>query len=121
MKKIKVLICFFLILILYYFLNNNYNFSIPCMFNKITGGYCPGCGITRMIFSIFRLDFYQAFRYNPLVFLMLLFYIIFKIINLKYNVVFSNKCTYALLIVVIIYGIIRNISYFNYLVPTVVK
>ena len=112
MKKIKVIVCFFLILILYYFLNNFYSFSIPCMFNKI---------ITRMIFSIFRLDFYQAFRYNPLVFLMLLFYIIFKIINLKYNVVFSNKCTYVLLIVVIIYGIIRNISYFNYLVPTVVK
>ena len=39
-------------------MNNIY--SIPCVFNLITGYYCPGCGITRMFISIYKLDFYQA-------------------------------------------------------------
>jgi len=36
---------------------------------KLTIGFpCPGCGLTRACFSILRLDFVQAFKYNPLVF-----------------------------------------------------
>ena len=50
--------------------------SIPCPFHFITGLYCPGCGITRMIKSILKLDFYQAFRYNQLLFILLPFFII---------------------------------------------
>ena len=44
------------------------NIGIPCVFHLITGLKCPGCGISRMLMSIVRLDFVSAFWYNPLLF-----------------------------------------------------
>ncbi len=39
--------------------------KIPCVINKISGIECPGCGTTRMVLSLIRLDFKSAFYYNP--------------------------------------------------------
>ena len=64
------------LLIGYYFLNAVFKISIPCMFYKITGFHCPGCGITRLLFSLIKLDFYQAFRYNPLIFILLTIFVL---------------------------------------------
>lgn len=52
-----------------------------CWFRKKLGLYCPGCGGTRMVQSILKLDFYQAFRYNPLVFVLLALIAIWDIYN----------------------------------------
>ncbi|MBQ9833761.1 MAG: DUF2752 domain-containing protein [Bacilli bacterium] len=110
----------------YYFLYENFSFSIDCLFHKITGYYCPGCGITRMIFSIIKLEFYQAFRYNPLVFIMLIFFVFCQVINiiLKRNykkITFKKEYALLLLVVVILFGIMRNIPLFDYLKPTILK
>ena len=91
--------------------------SIPCPFHFITGLYCPGCGITRMIKSILKLDFYQAFRYNQLLFILLPFFIII-IIDLFISIIIKKKSIYKkipeyvwiiIVIILIIFGIIRNI------------
>ena len=121
-KVISKLIGLIILLVIYYFLNLIFNFSIPCLFNKITHLYCPGCGITRMLFSFFKLDFYQAFRYNPLVFLLLVFYILISIYNLIFTkkIKFTERFNYLLLFIVILYGILRNIPGFEYLIPTIV-
>lgn len=63
----------FLVAVAYYFANLWWGFSISCPFYRLTGWYCPGCGITRLLFSIMSGDFYHAFRYNPLVFILLPF------------------------------------------------
>ena len=42
--------------------------GIPCIFRKITGWYCPGCGITTLILCISEQDFVGAFRANPFLF-----------------------------------------------------
>lgn len=42
--------------------------GIPCPFRFITHLYCPGCGLTRMIVNLVRLDFYGAFRSNMFIF-----------------------------------------------------
>jgi hypothetical protein len=39
--------------------------GIPCLFHLLTGWKCPGCGITRMILALSRLDFPAAFAANP--------------------------------------------------------
>ena len=87
--------------------------------------FCPGCGITRMIFSLINLEFVQAFRYNPLVFILLFSYIIFLIIKLFFKFKLSNKqkniIAYTLLSIVIIFGILRNLPLFEYLKPTIIK
>ncbi len=130
MKKLyKIIflgIIFFLILEGYYFLNQKFGLSIPCLFHKITGFYCPGCGITRMLFSLIELNFYQAFRYNPLTFILLLLFLIYKIIYLIGLIIYHHKLKinsliyYLLIIITIGFGIIRNIPQFDYLKPTVV-
>lgn len=104
----------------YIFLNQKIGFSIPCFFKKMTNYYCPGCGITRMFFSILRFDFYQAFRYNPLVFLYLIGYLLYLIIRKFTKFEFSNKLSYILLIIAILFGVLRNIEVFSFLQPVVV-
>ena len=41
-------------------------FRIPCLFYEVTGLLCPGCGNTRAVVSLLRLDIPAAFWYNPL-------------------------------------------------------
>ena len=38
--------------------------GLPCVFHEITGLDCPGCGVSRMLVSLARLDFRAAFEYN---------------------------------------------------------
>ena len=66
-------IIFLILLILYLLLGHYFHLYLFCFIKKIFGFYCPGCGITRMLYSIITFDFYQAFRYNPLLFIMLPF------------------------------------------------
>ncbi len=95
-----------------------------CLFKYLFNFYCAGCGTTRMIKSLIKLDFYQSFRYNPGVFIlsiMLFIYLILLIYNYIFKgiVVFPNtKILIVIIIVLFIYMILRNIPYFNYLVPT---
>lgn len=41
-----------------------------CFIRRITGHSCWSCGLTRMADSLIRLDFLQAFRFNPYFFLL---------------------------------------------------
>lgn len=97
--------------------------GIPCIFSKLTGLSCPGCGISRMFISLIKLDIYQAFRYNPLVFILLCIYLIYLPLKLmiKKDLKIPNWFYILLLIIVITYGILRNISGFAYLLPTEVN
>lgn len=116
-------------IILYYFMFNELEIVIPCIFYSITGLYCPGCGITRMIFSLIKFDFYQAFRYNPLMFVFSPFIlIVFIDFIIKWLIgrndhlylKISNKMWIILLVITLLFGVIRNIPFFDYLIPTVV-
>ena len=127
MKKrktnLKLAIIAILGFLLYYLLNLYTGFAIFCPFHKFTGLYCPGCGVTRLLFSLIKLDFYQAFRYNPLVFILLIIgiiYLLIKFILKKFNIIIKvpNYVWYILIIIVIIYGILRNIPEFDWLAPT---
>ena len=117
MKKIIFVVIGFCFLLLYLKLG----IYIPCLFRKFTGFYCPGCGITRMFLSILQLDFYQAFRYNPLVFMLFVGVILFKILRFNFSKKSKEYASYFLLVVVIFYGVFRNIELFSYLKPTVIR
>lgn len=99
-----------------------YNIGIPCFFYKITGFYCPGCGGTRAIVSLIKLKPYQAFRYNALIIIL----IPFAAIDLFYKVILkgkkkiSNVIWTILLVLTIVFGILRNITIFSYLAPTII-
>lgn len=95
-----------------------------CPFHELLGIWCPGCGGTRMIISFVHLDFYQAFRWNPLCFILLIvgiFYIIIGIIlyiRKKIIIVPTIKVWIFLIVLLVLYMIIRNIDLFSYLIPT---
>ena len=42
--------------------------GVGCVFLYFLGIPCPGCGMTRALRALLRLDFVAAFTYNPLIF-----------------------------------------------------
>jgi len=64
-------------LVLYMFNpSDGHRFYPPCIFNRLTGLYCPGCGSTRAVYHLVHLDLLKAWAQNPLVVIVLpyLFY-----------------------------------------------
>ena len=117
MKKITKYIIIFIIALSYLIIGNKFKIYIPCLFHEVTHLYCPGCGITRMLFSIIKLDFYQAFRYNMLLFILFPFGS-FLIIENYYSLAINKTPLYKkinskvwiiLIIILLIYGLLRNI------------
>lgn len=123
------LVAFIVFVKIYYLLFIDYGIVIPCFFRKITGFYCPGCGVTRMLYSLVKLNFYQAFRYNPLIFLAMPF-IIFCILdrlikwlknrNDYFYTKINNRIWIMLVVITLLFGLLRNIPAFDYLIPTVI-
>ncbi len=119
-KKQKDIISFVILGILLIAVFIGYGYRIPCIFHEITGLYCPGCGGTRMCLSLLKLDIYQAFRYNMLLTIaipfIILHFICRYIFKLKYKI--PNWFIYFLIVIVLVFGILRNIPYFSFLAPT---
>lgn len=129
MFKIGMALFLGVVVFCYIFFSNQSKIVIPCLFHKITGLYCPGCGITRCFNALLHFDFYQAFRYNPLVFILLPFALVYLLITIysklrgKRNLLdkkIPSWMWYLLVVVALIFGIIRNIPYFDWLAPTII-
>ena len=123
-KLIIILTISILLLYIYKYIFQKYHIGIPCIFHEITHLYCPGCGITRAIFSLLELDIKQALKQNLLIiFLPLIIIYIINYIKIKLNKenvdpskIFPKSIWYILLIITITYGILRN--YLSILQPT---
>lgn len=121
-KSIKIFIILTILFITFLYLNKRFSFFIPCPIHKILHIYCPGCGITRMVLSIIKLDFYKAFKYNPFMFILLPFFVWYYALyyyNWIQNKTFkiNKKIWNTLLILAIIFMILRNIPAFDFLAP----
>ncbi len=101
--------------------------SYECPLKKYFGIDCAGCGVMRMVISIINLDFYQAFRYNMLFFLLLMFLMVylFYVVVCKVRGVSFYKVSYKVGIVIWVliigFGILRNIKGFEFLKPIVIS
>lgn len=111
----------------FYYLNKNYNIGLFCTIYELTGLYCPGCGMTRAVISLLNLDFYQAFRYNAFSIFLLPLLGIYLLTELyswvfeKENVLFTKTPEWIFIVIVImliLFGILRNFSAFSFLAPT---
>lgn len=129
-KRIKiVIVSIIFIVVLAYLIKyvfNTFSVSVPCLFHEITGFYCPGCGMTRAVYSFMELDIKSGFRNNFLLVLLIpvaIYYLIkfiYYFINGKVinNGSFINQKMVAfLLFVTILFGILRNFDYFSFLQP----
>lgn len=70
-KVIKYAIILLLVGTLYLVWCRVTGIRIPCLFKLHTGLYCPGCGITHMFVELSKLHFVEAFKYNPVVFVLM--------------------------------------------------
>ncbi len=90
---------------------------IPCVFRMITGLKCPGCGISHMCLDLLRFRFRSAFFDHPVLFVLLpvmgvialkKFYEYVKTGNKRLSSI-ENKIMVASIVILILFGIIRNI------------
>jgi hypothetical protein len=132
-KILKILAAIFIPIIILsgfvflFFVDPEKNSLFPCFFRFATGLDCPGCGTTRALYSLLHLRFWQAFRYNPLIYLLVPFTTYFGIIGyiylltgkfFKINVHIPKLVVWSLIVLFLAFVILRNIpiepfSYFK--------
>ncbi len=115
-KNITVLCLAILILSFILLILAKKGIMIPCIFNKVTGLECPGCGNTRAVTALAGLDFKKALSYNP-VFPLEFFYIGWVYVIASINYMKGKRFSYQppiklldiiFLAVFLLWGIIRN-------------
>lgn len=90
--------------------------AVPCMFRKITGWKCPGCGITTMLWNLLEFDFLNAYRANPFLFLtgpfLLIEMIYLSILSYKGRKIprWNDRVLVVYTCALVIFGVVRNIS-----------
>ena len=104
-------------LLLFYFLVNpsDYSWVPQCVFHKVTGLQCMGCGAQRMIHALLHGDFAGAFHANAFLLISLPFlgFMVFVEFNRKrYSSLYSRLHTLPVIITIssllLIWLIVRN-------------
>ena len=93
--------------------------GIPCLFNKLFGIKCAGCGMTRAMFALFSLDIKGAHEYNLLI-LPMLAYIVWFVGRIIHRFARHKESPFdvkpyavhfVMAALLLIYGVLRNISF----------
>lgn len=105
--------------------------GLPCVVHSLTGLYCPGCGASRALASLLRLEFYQALRWNPLLVVLLPFALFY----LGWGSISFVRCgrntlddrlprwlLWAMVVVVLLYFPLRNLPWWPFVLlrPTLI-
>lgn len=121
--NIGLLISIIGLAVLFYVLNPSEHQIFPrCLFNSITGYYCPGCGSQRAIHSLLHFDLAGVVSYNFLFIpgFLLIFYhyshpVLNRLLNWKLPNIFYFKSTpWIIFGVVILFWILRNLPYYPF-------
>jgi len=99
--------------------------SPGCVFHRLTGLHCPGCGATRAVFALAKGDLATAWSMNPLVLLGLgigLFFFLLSLISKLPGVKpetlgwarISPRGAWLIGVAVVMFGILRNIPFWPF-------
>lgn len=123
-RKLRTAVIVLILGTAYFILVETTSFGIPCVFNKVTGLACPGCGITRMIIDASHLDFAGAARRNlaiavlaPMWIIIYAVRFIFKPACLGNDGKVYNILLWASAVGLVLFGIVRNIPGMEFLLP----
>lgn len=94
--------------------------AIPCLFRKVTGLLCPGCGVTGMCMALLHLDWRGAFSCHPVLFVLLLPLTAVFICSAAGYVQngrfwfarWQNLILYVSVAALVIFGVVRNLVRF---------
>lgn len=121
MKKQRILrLCIYAggaaaLIAIFYLLAQN-GIGIGCLFQKVTGLQCPGCGNSRAAIALMQLDFSAALGYN-LLFPLEYGYILWVLYHSSVSYVKTGRFSYqmkwiwldaSVLALVFLWGIVRN-------------
>ena len=95
----------------------HFGVGIPCLFRKLTGFLCPGCGVSRLCLCLLRLDFAGAWAANPALFSLLPFVAVLAVrLAVRYVKSVSRKLTkaeniltYTACAILLVFGVVRNL------------
>lgn len=109
----------FLIIALIQIFRINYHLLfLPCLFNRLTGLYCPGCGGTRSVISLIHGRPLTSIRYNPIVMYGVVIYAWYMISNtievlskhtFKIGMKYRDNYFWYGLAIILIFCLVRNI------------
>lgn len=124
-EVVKPVIHVLLIGIAYFIFIKLTGWMIPCPIKLVTGKFCPGCGVSRMLLALLRLDFKAAFLANRLLFFLLPIILIYALIKAvcyiktgKQRQALSEQiAVFLLLILTIAFWVLRNMEAFSFLAP----
>ncbi len=126
MKRIinfGLLIIFTVLAVLFFVLNPNEHEIFPrCVFNSVTGYYCPGCGSQRAIHSLLHLNFAGVvgnnFLFLPAV-LLLIYHYSFSFLNKKFtwklpNIFYIKSTPWIILGIIVLFWVLRNLPVYPF-------
>ncbi|MGC4129323.1 MAG: DUF2752 domain-containing protein [Bergeyella sp.] len=91
---------------------------LKCPFKTITGYDCPGCGSQHAIHELLHLNIGKAFRYNPLLVVMIPYFLLFMVFQIKSvknrfpkinKLLFGQNAVMILFIIILLFFIFRNL------------
>ena len=128
MKKIYkagLLIGLLLIAVLFFFLDPNEQIIFPrCIFNSLSGYYCPGCGSQRAIHNLLHLNIAGVVQNNVLFLpavLAIFYHYLHPFLNRKYNwrlpnIFYLKNTPWVFLGIVLLFWVLRNLPFYPFLV-----
>lgn len=110
---------------IYIILHYTTGFSISCPFHSLTGFNCPGCGLSRMILNILKLNFTDAFRCNPVLFCLIPVFGVFSALHLYKYIRYGdrsykkweNVVFFVIIVILVAFGVVRNVFSDVFLIP----
>ena len=100
-------------------------FTLFCPIKRFLGIYCPGCGISRMFFHLFRLEIAEAFSSNCVVFCLLPIALIMGLYHAYRYVRYGktglsraeNIGLWIAAVILIVFAVVRNLYPIDILIP----
>lgn len=121
--KIGLLIVIAGLAVLFFVLDPaNHNIFPRCIFNSVTGYYCPGCGSQRAIHSLLHMDIAGVVSYNFLfipAFLLIIYHYLHPVLNRFFgwklpNIFYFKSTPWIIFGFVIAFWILRNLPFYPF-------
>jgi hypothetical protein len=110
--------------LVYCFNPSTHHFYPVCEFHRLTGLNCPGCGGTRALYALLHGDLVTALRDNALAVVGLAgtglragWFALNRLRGRRNGDFFPARYLAPLLIVMAVFGVLRNLPAFNFLSP----